>query len=373
MNVIVPHGFETNFTAGFTGGLAACGVEFVVISCDADDRLLAARGICTANLRGSVDEDRPAPEKARNLLRYYFRLLGFLASHRRCTLHFTGIFRNELLLIEGIILPAMFRLFSKRYLYTAHNVLPHGRQKSALHRLVYRWVYRLPQTIIVHTALAGEQLVERFGVPRERILVSSIGVNDEVPATGLGRAAARERMGLPPDAKVLLFFGKIGAYKGLDLLIDAHACLARPDVRLLVAGSFTDDDYRSRIHAQIAALQHPDRLRLHERHVPNEEVEVFFEAADALVLPYREISQSGLIFLALRFGVPVIATDVGSMKASLEPDLGLVAPTNDVSGIVVAIERFLRAPDRFDRKRIRDEGRRYSWESVCRALRPLYE
>lgn len=373
MNVIVPHGFETNYTAGFTAGLAACGVDFVVISCDADDRLLAARGIRTMNLRGSITEDRRPIGKAANLLRYYLRLLGFLVAHRGGTLHFTGIFRNDLLLFEGVVLPAMFRLLSRRYLYTAHNVLPHDRGKRVLHRFVYRWIYRLPDTIVVHTALAGERIAEEFGVPRERIRISSIGVNEEVPVTGLGRPEARERLGLPPAAKVLLFFGKIGEYKGLDLLIDAHERLAHAGLQLLVAGSFSDEGYRSRIHARIAASTQRERIRLHEGHVPNEEVEPFFAAADALVLPYREISQSGLLFLAMRFGVPVVATDVGSMKAWLEPELGLVATTNDASGIAAALERFLAAPDRFDPQRILARGRECRWDDVCRALRPLYE
>src|SRR5690606_6285883 len=124
---------------------------------------------------------------------------------------------------------------------------------------------------------------------------------------------------------------------------------------------------------RIAASTQRGRIRLHEGHVPNDEVEPFFAAADALVLPYRAISQSGLLFLAMRFGVPIVDTDVGSLRAWLEPELGLVATTNDACGIVAALERFLEAPDRFDPQRILARGRECRWDSICRALRPLYE
>ncbi len=373
MNVIVPHGFETNYTAGFALGLKANGIRFVVISSDADEQIFSAHGIDHINLRGSVAEDRPALTKIANLARYYLRILRYLLRHRHCTLHFIGTFRNELLLIEGLVLPAMFRLLAKRYLYTAHNVLPHGKSGIALYRFVYRWVYRLPDTIVVNTALAGEQIVEQFGIPEERILVSSIGFNDEVPSTDLARQGARTLLGLEPSQKVLLFFGKISHYKGLDMLIEALERIPVPDLRLVIAGSFTDAHYRSAVMAQISDSSRRSDILLHERHIPNEEVEVFFKAADLLVLPYRNIYQSGLIFLSMRFGMPVVATDVGSMKDYLEPDMGLVAPSNDAAGIALAVQQFFDQPERFDARVIFAKGLDYDWKNVCRGLVALYD
>jgi len=373
MNIIVPHGFETNYVAGFALGLKANGVGFVLLSSDADEKVFTARGIDNINLRGSVAEDRSWHTKVTNLARYYARLFRYLLAHRKSTVHFIGIFRNELLLFEGLVLPLLFKLMARRYIYTAHNVLPHGKSDLAFYRWIYRWVYRFPDVIVVNTELAGDQLVDSFGVPRRRVRVSSIGFNDQIPSTGLARDAARKRLELAADAKVLLFFGKISYYKGLDLLIDALEQIEMPELKLVIAGSFTDAGYRSSIVDQIERSVRCPGIVLHDRHVPNEEVEVYFNAADALVLPYRDISQSGLIFLAMRFGLPVLASDVGSMKAYVEPDMGLVAPSADAAGIAHTIREFFARPGRFDSERIMAKGRTYRWDEVCSRLRSLYE
>lgn len=370
--IIVPHGFEPNYTLGFVKGLQANGIDLCVVSSDADAQSLTNAGIRNVNLRGSVDEQRPALAKIANLLRYYASLLAFLAARRGATVHFTGILRRQLILVEALVLPLAFRLLSARFVYTAHNALPHGRHDSRMFRAIYRMVYRLPQTILVHTRTMATQLAEQFDVPRAKIQVISIGVNEEVPVTALTREDARALLGLAPSDRVVLFFGKIEPYKGLDILLQAFESPDLAGVKLVVAGAFQNASYRDSIMAQIAGSRRSVDLLVCDRSIPNDEVERYFKSADVLVLPYRQIYQSGVLFLSMRFGTPVISTAVGSLPDYIDEEMGIVTERNDADGVSRAIARFFEQQQRYRRESISARSEQYRWEAICREIAPLY-
>ncbi len=373
MILILPNGFERNYTLGFVRGLQANAVPLLVLSDDDVAPALRAAGVAQINARGSVAENRPAWRKAANLLRYYAWTCARLWRHRGGVVHFTGMFQNGRILFEGLALNFALRLAAGRYVYTVHNVLPHGRERSRFFRRVYRLVYRLPHVLLVHTERARQQLVEEFGVPPGKIRLTSIGLNEEMPVTALTPAAARRRLGLDPGARALLFFGKIDEYKGLDRLLDAFDQLDLPSTRLVVAGEFRNPACRTAILRQLENLRRRGDVQLHERFIPNEEAEVFFKACDVLCLPYRHIYQSGLVFLGPRFGLPLVTTDVGSLREFVEGSgLGLVSRTNDSAGLAEALTAFFALSGRFPRGEIAAKAQRYRWEEVCRTLLPLY-
>jgi len=146
---------------------------------------------------------------------------------------------------------------------------------------------------------------------------------------------ARDIVNVRFDKKILLFFGFIRDYKGLDLLIEALAKL--PDeYHLLIAGE---------IYGGFAKYQNlidkynlEGRITRHIRYIADDEVPAFFSAADMCVLPYRSATQSGITAIAFHFGVPLIASDVGSLKEMIEPhNTGLLVPSNDPAAIANGI------------------------------------
>jgi glycosyltransferase involved in cell wall biosynthesis len=372
MNILITGGFEPNFSVGFARGLAAHGVELCVISCDETSARLTAAGIPNLNLRGSLDPNRPQWIKCGNLARYYARLLWFLFRHRGATVHFAGIFRREWIVWEGLVLNRCFRLLAGRYLYTVHNVLPHNREHSRFLRWIYRRIYQVPHRLLVHTGRARQQLIEEFGVPAGRIQLTSLGLNEEMPVTGLTCAEARNRLGFAPEDRLILFFGKIDEYKGLDLLLTAFDGLQLPATRLVIAGSFRNPAYRARIQSLLEQMSRRPAVHLFERFIPNEEAEVFFKAGDVLCLPYRNIYQSGLVFLAPRFGLPMVTTDVGALREFVGESLGLVCRTNDAAGLAETLTAFFSTPNRFSSAAILDQAQKLRWVNVCRELVPLY-
>ena len=158
-------------------GLRANGVDPHVITSDEDHARLVALGTACTNLRGAVSPRRPGLRKLGDLVRYYIRLTCFVVRSRPDVLHFTGIFRNELVWLDALYLSVLFRLSARRYVYTVHNVLPHGRTRSPFFHLAYRLAYRVPHILLLHTRGSLEQLRDRFGVPGAKLRLTSIGLN----------------------------------------------------------------------------------------------------------------------------------------------------------------------------------------------------
>jgi glycosyltransferase involved in cell wall biosynthesis len=371
--LLIPHGFETNYIVGFARGLAANGVKFSVVSSDESAARLQSVGIAQFNLRGSQGLSRPGWRKAANLVRYYLLLARAVVRHRRSTIHFNGLLTSRIILWDGLVIPLWLRFWAGRYIHTAHNALPHGRENSRLFRWAYRWIYRFPHVIVAHSNKVARQLEVEFGVSPDRIVVISIGLNEEIPETALSVADTRRQLGLPEQGPLALFFGKVERYKGVDVLAEAWGRIRTSDARLVIAGWSSDVAYAEEVRHAIARSPRTTTMQWREGFVPNEEVGVWLKACDVVVMPYRNIYQSGVVFLCLRFGVPIVATDVGSMAEFIDVDSGILAATNDSAGIAAALDLFFAKRGRFRREAIARRAASYRWENQCRAIKHLYQ
>ena len=184
----------------------------------------------------------------------------------------------------------------------------------------------------------------------------------------LPRAEAQARLGLEGDGHNLLFFGLIRKYKGLDILLRAFDSLPS-DYRLIIAGEPYGDfsEYAGLIEASPAR----ERIRLFDRYIPDSEVPYFFSAADAVVLPYRSATQSGVGALASHFEVPMIVTDTGSLRSSVEGHgTGLVVDRPEAECVREGILRFFETPGLRDKfvDNIRQENRQLTWPGFCNGL-----
>lgn len=174
----------------------------------------------------------------------------------------------------------------------------------------------------------------------------------------ISKDEAKKKLEIDNGQKLLLFFGFIRTYKGLDILLNAMKLVAnrKPDpgqgqketsnLKLLIAGEFYED--RKPYDEQIAQLNIKDSLLLHTRFIRNEEVKYFMCAADVVVQPYRNATQSGVTPLAYHFEVPMIVTNVGGLP-SMVPDgkAGLVAEPTAESLAEKIIEYFEKGENYF--------------------------
>jgi glycosyltransferase involved in cell wall biosynthesis len=229
----------------------------------------------------------------------------------------------------------------------------------------------------------ADELANGYGVPRSKISVIPFGINDTLPSSALSRAASRRYFSLGDGDVVALFFGQIAPYKGLEYLLEAVLRIAEalPSFRLLVAGRIKEgsDGYGVRIREMLARGDVRSRTQAVLEHIDDANVERFFKAADVLVLPYVRIFQSGVPFLAYNFGIPVIATDVGSLRDDVvDGETGFICEPRDSGSIVAAVASFAKSNLCPSSEAVRASIRtwaqeRYSWARVAVITRDVYE
>jgi glycosyltransferase involved in cell wall biosynthesis len=205
----------------------------------------------------------------------------------------------------------------------------------------------------------------RRALPQARIHLTMLPTSEAFSQNPLPRDQARRQLGYQADDRLLLFFGFVRRYKGLSYLLRALARVAEElDVRLLVVGEFWESEDGYQAVAEELGITH--RVRMVNRYVPNEEVGLYFSAADVVVLPYLEATQSAVIQIAFGFDLPVIATGVGGLPEMLQHGkLGLVVPPQDEEALAQAIVRYFQTGlGPTFRQRIRAERDLYSWERL---------
>lgn len=178
----------------------------------------------------------------------------------------------------------------------------------------------------------------------------------------MDRTAALATFGIAPEKKVLLFFGLIRAYKGLDILIEAFGELSE-EYELIIAG----ESYEEFTQYQNIINQHnnSDKVHPHIRYVADEEVPTFFSAADLCVLPYKSATQSGVVSIAFHFDLPVLVTDVGSLREIVDNfQGGEVVKPNDSKALAQAIRAFFTS-DRNYSEQIKARKTTFSWEGLA--------
>jgi len=248
---------------------------------------------------------------------------------------------------------AIARLVGFRLVWTVHNARPHDQDTTLGARLVRAALCRWA-TPIVHCEAGRAALGSAGG----RAVVIPHGNYIGRYPNGITRTAARTRLGLDPGARVFLAFGQLRAYKGLDALVAAFGELDADDAHLVVAGERVGPD-------AIRATSDP-RVRVCVGHVPDAEVQVYMNAADLIVLPYREVLTSGAAMLAFSFGRGIVAPRLGCLAELERSGAAILYDPERPGALAAALARGLRA----DTDRIGERARRFaralSWDAIAR-------
>ena len=247
----------------------------------------------------------------------------------------------------------------------------------------------IADNIIPHEKRFGDTIFTRYFVsPIDAFITMSEKVLADLPQFAPGKPAkfvahplydnfgekiseqeARAYLNIPQNEPVILFFGFIRKYKGLDILLDAMKLLQSsppPIPKLLIAGEFYED--RKAYDAQIESLGIKDLLILKTEFIADSEVKYYLCAADVVVQPYRSATQSGVTPLAYHFEKPMIVTDVGGLP-SLVPDnkVGLIAAPTAASIADKIVEFFKKGPAHF-LPHLVEEKKKYSWSKMVAAI-----
>lgn len=359
--LVISHGFQPAYERGFCNGLVSVGHRVTLVTGARCDRLGLKPQIEVLALRGSQDEGRSAWAKMLNMARYHLALLAQVSGRRHDVVHVIGLI--EPLWIVGVLEGLLLRLLARRFVLTVHDLLPHDRHTAAARRAC-RIAYRMPHALVVHTGRMARELADDFDVTLQRITVMEHGL-EPLPPSG-SEAVSVDRLPMR-----LLCFGHVMPYKGVEVLIDALSHV-RTGCTLHVSGTCRDPELARSLRARIRSSAASARITWCEDYVDDDRMRLLFEEADAVVLPYRHIDQSGVLMQALRHGAPVVATRVGAFEDHVTPDVGELCEPGSAGSLAAAIDRLAARRTAFDRARIRAKAANLDWSGVVKALHRAY-
>jgi D-inositol-3-phosphate glycosyltransferase len=376
-------GGDKPYALGIAEALTSVGISVDFIGSDdlKVPELLGNSRIQFRNLRGDQRPGVSPIAKALRVLKYYARLIIYAATARPKLFHI--LWNNKFQLFDCTLLMLYYKLLGKRVVFTAHNVNAGKRDEndSWLNRMSLNVQYRLSDHIFVHTDGMKSEMAFEFRIPDSKISVIPFGINNTVPNTLLSHPQAKGQLGISKDDKVLLFFGNIAPYKGLEYLVAAFNELLKQDsnYRLLIVGSPKGPaTYWNQIRHGIETSGIADRVIEKIEYVPDEETELYFKAADVLILPYTHVFQSGVLFLGYSFGLPAIAAGVGSLKEEIiEGDTGFVFRPKDSADLAAKINKYFQSELFLNLETRRSEikvyaNERNSWNKVAAITTSVY-
>lgn len=280
---------------------------------------------------------------------------------------FNAFFRT----LKALVGFAVLKLQGYQLVWTVHNTLSHDSQAPRL-EYVFRWLLGHLCSDIIVMSEYGKQEFTRLCGRKNGVHVVPHGNYIGTYPNQVSREDARQQLGLAPHQKVLLHLGQIKPYKGIDQLLIAFQQIKHPDVVLLIAGVCRDQTLVTAIQQ---AAQADPRMRLHLEFINDDDIQVYMNACDWVVLPYQKILNSGSALLALSFRRPVIVPQKGALTELIrDGEQGLCYVNDD--DLAEAIDRALAMP--FDRwqqlcTNAYQLAQTFDWPSIGATLYQIYQ
>jgi glycosyltransferase involved in cell wall biosynthesis len=254
-----------------------------------------------------------------------------------------------------------------KIIWEMHNILPHNFKPKDV--FAGKWFYERVDGIIYHSEADIERAEKALEttVKKPSLIVPHGNFNDSYE-NKIGRAEARERLKIPTNKKVILCFGFIRKNRGYEYLIEATRDMH--DTVVIIAGRLLEEEtYEKLLEYQKFA----PNLKIFAKWIPNEEVQVFFNACDIVVLPYTQITTSGVIPLAYSFSRPVITSAIGGIKDVVNEKTGILVPPGEPDALRRAIvQLFEMDVEGMGRAAHEFSNHQLDWEPITGNIKKLY-
>ena len=278
---------------------------------------------------------------------------------------------------DVVFLRTIKKLIGCRIVFTAHNILPHQKGHSQSdQRDAYDKMYKLADAIIVHTNITKRELISTFGVDEGKVAVIEHGLLSLTYDSALLNQQI-EQLNAHYGISQCIVFSALGfqyAYKGVDMLAEVWASTPElrnnPSCKLLFIGKNRGVD--------LSAANGIENVMIEDREVSDEEFYYLLTHTSVHVLPYRKISQSGLLMSAITCGTPVLVTKTGGLTEPFETaQIGWTIPANDATALREKLLWLVRHPEEIIKVKNNDEAwekvrRRYSWSRIGEKTTLLY-
>ena len=247
-----------------------------------------------------------------------------------------AVLRTALFYLQWLTL----RLLGVRFVWTVHNVVNHEEYQAGWELLACRLLARVVDGVIVHCAAAVPTIAAAYRVAPERLRIVPIGHYADWYSPASPKEEARRMLRLAADARIILFFGQVRSYKGLDRLLETFATLEAENVRLILLGEPKPASLGRSLSAQ--AAMDPRVVTCFE-FIDNDRLINYLNACDLVVLPYEDSLTSSAAVLAASYGRPPLMPRLGCMS-EFPPEAAILYDPEMRDGLRIALKYALSAP-----------------------------
>jgi glycosyltransferase involved in cell wall biosynthesis len=261
--------------------------------------------------------------------------------------------------------------------YTVHNVLPHDSGGGETERRRFEQVYQSVDALICHTKTSRRRLVKEFGIAPSKIWHIPHGPLQPIRDPSEKSTSVGDVIDVDPASPLVVLFGILRPYKGYDFLLRAWPLVKqRVDAAQLAIVGRATGSVQQTIESLVADLGVDDSVSRLYRYVSEDELHSVIQAADVLVYPYRDITQSGALFTGMGAGKAIVATNVGGFRETLrDEETGRIVEFGNQDELATALASLLTDPSRraeMGKAVRRDLQTRFSWEEIARQTRECY-
>ncbi|KAI9132434.1 glycosyltransferase family 4 protein [Acaryochloris sp. CCMEE 5410] len=224
-----------------------------------------------------------------------------------------------------------------KIVWTAHNLKSHEALFPLLDYVCRLIVVYLSDAVIAHGPAAKAAIARRYQLKKlEKIRIVPHGNYIQSYDNSVAQPEARQVLGIENTSLVFLFLGLVRPYKGVGELIEVFNQIEHPDKTLIIAGKTLNDSFSQEIKAK---AETQTNIKFIPGFVPDEEIQTYMNASDAVVFPYRDVLTSGAMILAMSFGKPCIAPSIGCVQEILDPAGAFLYDPGQTNGLLKAMEQ----------------------------------
>jgi beta-1,4-mannosyltransferase len=259
-----------------------------------------------------------------------------------------------------------------KIIWTVHNLVAHNSQFPRIEKYL-KWIFiRLTNGVIVHSQAAKDSVVDRYGINPNKINVIPHGHYRDAYLPAIAPLEARHQLNLPEQGLIFLNFGMLRPYKGIEKLLEIWHLQAEllTESQLLIVGKALDLDYGWALDTQAKAGRN---ITLRNQFVANEEVHLYFSAADIIVLPFNQILTSGSLLLAMSYGKPIIAPKSATILETMGEATDFLYDPEDPNGLLQAIQDSLKGDLCLASQKVSRAGDRLNWFDIAAQTKKVYQ
>jgi glycosyltransferase involved in cell wall biosynthesis len=264
--------------------------------------------------------------------------------------HWTYPYMLENSRYKSVLLSSIFifklkilKLLGLKLVWTVHNTLNHEKKFGSIDLFYRKILVRLCNKVIVHGELAKTEIENLYELSKtSKINIIPHGNYLDIYKNDLTKSQARKKLNIDAKSRVLLYFGYIRQYKGIPNLLDVFKKLKSSDSMLLIVGNPKSDIVVKKLKKE---CQNMKNVKLYLDYIPDDEIQIYMNAADFVVLPFKDILTSGSMMLALSFGKPIIVPDLGHIREVLDEKGNIVYDPLNNDALFSSIQACLKFDD----------------------------